>query len=306
MSVAHEGTLQRYTMTRYRFMLVGALLIAAAAPAAAQNREHQQIAAENRMMQEQLQQLAISMANLSRALTESIAALNARLDEAAESTRRGFADQKLLVDNLSNDVRVVRAGSEDTNVRIRALSEELEALRATVLALQAAAAANQTLAAPLDPNAPPADPTAPVVPLPAPPAPTPSTAGLSPTRMFEEARGDYFLGRFAAAIAGFEGFLRAFPGSGFADEAYFLIGESHFAQNAWPEAIAAYNQVIQNYAGTNSVPDAYYKRGLAQERSGQIDAARASWDALIKSAPDSTAAQLARQGLDRVGRAQRQ
>ena len=70
----------------------------------------------------------------------------------------------------------------------------------------------------------------------------------------------------------------------------------------WEQAIAAYNQVIQNYPGTNAVPDAYYKRGLAQERLGQLDAARESWNTVIRVAPDSTAGQLAKQNLDRVAR----
>src|SRR6185503_18054158 len=122
--------------------------------------------------------------------------------------------------------------------------------------------------APVDPNVP--------APAPAPVAPTPvappSTAGLSPTRMFETARADYFGGQWASAINGFEAFLRTFPRSEQADDAQLLIAESHYSQNNWPEAIAAYNVVIQNYPGTNSVPTAYYKRGMAQNNAGQMEA----------------------------------
>jgi TolA-binding protein len=52
----------------------------------------------------------------------------------------------------------------------------------------------------------------------------------------------------------------------------------------------------------NAVPDAYYKRGLAQERLGQLDDARESWNTVIRTAPDSDAGRLARQNLDRVAR----
>ena len=69
-------------------------------------------------------------------------------------------------------------------------------------------------------------------------------------------------------------------------------------RSRWTEAVAAYNQVIQNYPGTNSVPDAYYKRGLAQQQAGQLDAARASWEAVVKVFPDSDAGRLAKQRLD--------
>ena len=292
-------------MTRHILVLVAATaLTALATPAAAQNREHQQLAADARMMQEQLQQLAISMAALSQALAESVRTLTERVDAASQTMLKGFAEQKLLVDNLSNDVRVVRERSDESSVRMAALTDELEAVRQTVLALQQAAAAAAVAAqpaAPVDPNAPPPDPNA-TAPPPLPsPVPLPSTAGLSPQRMYDEARTDYFAANSAAAIAGFEGFVRSFPQHTFADDAYFLIGESNSYQNRWIEAIAAYNQVIQNYAGTNAVPDAYYKRGMAQDAISDRAAARASWEAVIKLAPDSAAARLARQALDRTG-----
>jgi len=287
-------------MTRHILVLVAAAALMPV-PAAAQNREHQQLAADARMMQEQLQQLTISMAALSQALAESLRTLTERVDAVSQTMLKGFAEQKLLVDNLSNDVRVVRERSDESGVRIAALTDELEAMRQTVLALQQAAAAAAQAAAPVDPNAPPPDPNA-TAPAPLPsPVPLPSTAGLSPQRMFDEARNDYFAARYAAAIAGFEGFIRSFPQHTFADDAYFLIGESNFNQNRWIEAIAAYNQVIQNYPGLNSVPDAYYKRGMAQDAAGDRAAARASWEAVITQAPDSAAARLARQGLDRTG-----
>jgi TolA-binding protein len=50
------------------------------------------------------------------------------------------------------------------------------------------------------------------------------------------------------------------------------------------------------------VPETYYKRGLAQERLGQLDEARASWNTVIQTAPDSDAGRLAKQNLDRVAR----
>jgi tol-pal system protein YbgF len=277
--------------------LLALVLLLAAHPAAAQNREHQQMTADVRMLQEQTQQLAITLAAFNQALTESIRALNARLDQASDATRKGFADQKITIDSIVEGVQVIRERSNDTNVRIGSLSEELEALRITVQALQQSALAPVT---PVDPNAP-VDPDAPVLPAPIQPvAPPPvSTAGLSPTRLYETARADYFAGQWTSAISGFEAFLRAFPRSEQADDAQFHIGETQYAQNQWAEAIAAYNQVIQNYPGTNAVPDAYYKRGLAQQQLGQLDAARASWETVAKNFPDSDAGRLAKQTLSR-------
>jgi tol-pal system protein YbgF len=287
-----------------KILSIGALALAgwmAAAPSAtAQNREHQQLAADSRMLQEQTQQLANALTALSDALNQAVKTINARLDDTTNATRKAFADQKLLIDNMANDVRVVRERTDDTNLRIATLREELEALRTSVLAMQQAALAPPPPVfdpnAPIDPNAPP--PVAqPVV-----PAPLPSTVGLSPTRMLETARGDYFAGQYSLAITGFDAFLKAFPRSESAGEAQHYIGESYASQNRWEDSVAAYNAVIQTYPTSSIVPETYYKRGLAQERMGQIDAARESWETVVKMYPDSDGARLAKQGLDRLAR----
>jgi len=291
-------------MTKRIALALPAVLLYVTSPAAAQNREHQQMAAELRMLQEQTQQLAITLAAVNQALAESVKLLNARMDEDSNAIRKGFADQKLLIDNMATDVSRIRERANDTNVRIGSLQEELEALRTTVQALQQTAVAPSAPSPVVDPLAPAGTGTSTApAPLPPPVAP-PSTAGLSPTRLYETAQADYFAGQWSSAISGFEAFLRAFPRSEQADDAQLYIGETYFAQNQWSEAIAAYNQLIQSYPGTNSVPVAYYKRGLAQERLGQIDAARTSWEAAAKSFPDSDAGRLAKQNLDRLGRAQ--
>ena len=122
---------------------LAALLASASvpSPAAAQNREHQQMAADSRMLQEQTQQLAITLAALNLAFSESLESLNARLDEASETARQIAADQKVAIDSVADGVRVMRERSNDTNVRMGELREELEALRLTVQALQQAAMA---------------------------------------------------------------------------------------------------------------------------------------------------------------------
>src|SRR5262245_54584620 len=182
-------------------LAVSCLALAIPAGALAQNREHQQMAAELRMLQEQQQQLALTLASINQALTESLKALAARLDETNNSLQKSFADQKLIIDNVAEGVRVTRERTGDTNVRIASLGEELEALRQTVQSLQQVAVAPTI---PTEPAVPP-DPNAPAPPTPPPaPAALPSTAGLSPTRLYETARADYFAGQWNSAISGFE------------------------------------------------------------------------------------------------------
>ena len=272
--------------------IVAVALAWAAPPAAAQSRAERQIMADIRMLQEQSQQLAITLA----ALQDSLKAVNSRLDQSDEATRKGLADQRLVVENMGADLRVIRDRTSETNVRINTLSQELDALRSQLLSLAATIQTAQTT--PVDPNVP-VDPNAPPPPLTQPPS---STVGLSPTRMYEAAMAEYAAGQWTLAITGFDQFLKAFPTAEKADDAQYFIGETYYASGKYPEAVAAYNQVIQNYRTTGDrVADAYHRRGAAQERMKDLDAARESWEFVIQNYPDSDAARLAKQNLDRIG-----
>src|SRR5580765_8043157 len=105
--------------------LLGVLLLTAASPARAANKEHQQLMADLRMLQEQAQLLQ----NLNGSVTDALKAVNTRLDQQAETTRKNVADQKLVIDNLTNDVRVIREKLDDNNVRIGSLTQEVDSLR---------------------------------------------------------------------------------------------------------------------------------------------------------------------------------
>lgn len=275
-------------------------------PAAAQNKREMQMMADIRMLQEQNQQLQVLLAQLNDALSGSLKTLNGRLDEQANTNRKSFADQNLKIDQFASDLRVVREGVSESNVRISSLSQEMEALRLSIPQYPPPAAA--AMPASTDPNAaPPAagapagTPTSPAAPPPAPPAPSPGI-GMSPQRVYDTAWADYTSGQWDLCISGFDMYLRTFPRSDLADEAQFYIGECNYADGKHQEAVQAYTQVITNHPRGQSVAPAYYKRGLAFERLGQVDRARESFEAVLKSFPDSDAARLAKQNLDRLNR----
>jgi TolA-binding protein len=88
-----------------------------------------------------------------------------------------------------------------------------------------------------------------------------------------------------------------------ADDAQYYIGETHFAAGKFPLAIAAYDKVIATYPASNTLPDVYYKRGLAQQALGQSPQARESLEYVIKTFPtNETIVGLARQALERINR----
>src|SRR5215467_2336427 len=111
-----------------RPLLAVILALLVASPASAANKEHQQLMADLRVLQEQTQLLQ----NMINTLAEALKAVSARLDQQAETSRKSLADEKLLIDTLTKDLNVVREKVDDNNVRVGSLSQEIDALRQLV------------------------------------------------------------------------------------------------------------------------------------------------------------------------------
>jgi tol-pal system protein YbgF len=272
------------------------LLVAGAAPAAAADKAHQQLMAEIRMLQEQQQQLQQMLGGLA----DTLKAVTTKLDDQSGANRKAFADQKLLIDNVSEGVRVLREKADDTNVRLSTVSQELEAMRQAVASMTA-----PTVSMGPPGQAPPAgtDPATgqPTGATGAVNAPTASGAPLiSPQRMFDNAYSDYTGGQFDIAIQGFTAFIASFPKSDKADDAQLNIGNALYSMQPgrYREAVEAFQKVIANYPQSDSVPVAYYKMGLAYTELKQFDLARKAFESVIEKYPTAYEAILAKQRLD--------
>ncbi len=270
-------------------ILGAALILVMAAPLSAADKETRQMMADIRILQEQSQQLQ----NLIAAMTEAVKAVNTRIDEQTVASRKLFADQKLVIDTLASDLRVVREKVDDNNVRVGSIAQELDALRESVTAI-----GSMRPAAPLngDPTAGGADAGGSQT-----PAPTGAAAvGASPQKLLDSALADYYAGQYDLAILGFESYVRTFPQSPQASFAQIHIGNSQMQLGKYEPAIAAFDAVIRNYPRSNDVPDAYVRKGTALKTLRQTDQARDAFDFVIKNFPDSVAATVAQQRLQEL------
>ena len=236
------------------------------------------------------------------ALTEALKTVTARLDEQAGVNRKAFADQKLLIDTLGGDLRVVREKLDETNVRLTSLSQDVEGVRDLIP--QGGAAAERTVCAegtrPRAP-APGGARGAPATPATtAPPPVTVGVTGMTPRRLYETAYADYTAGQWSLAIQGFETYLKTYPKSELADDAQYYIGESYAGDSKFRDAAAAYERVIRDYPTSDILPEAWYKVGISYDRLGQADKAREAFEFVVKTYPDSDAGRLAKQNLDRL------
>jgi len=271
-------------------VVLGLLLVAS--PALAADKAHQQLMAEIRMLQEQQQQLQQLIGGLSDALKT----VTAKLDDQTNASRKAFADQKLLIDNVSEGVRVLREKADDTNVRLSTVSQEMEAVRQAMSTMTApAVSAPPTSASSVAPGAdqPPAAGVAP-------PTSTPGPGFISPQKMFDNAYSDYMAGQYELAILGFNTYISSFPKSDKADDAQLNIGNSLYGAGKFREAIDAYQKVISDYPNGDSIPVAYYKMGLTYEQLRQYDLARKAFENVQQKYPSVPEAFLAKQGIERL------
>ncbi len=242
--------------------------------------------ADIRMLQEQAQVLQ----NLLGTLNETLKAVNARLDDQANASRKAFADQKLIIDTLSSDSRVIREKLDDNNVRLGSISQEVDALRQAIQQMNT----RSTTSADVDPatgapsGASPAGGIAPVV-------------ALSPQKMQDSAMADYAVGEYDLAIEGFQAYIKNFPKSDWADDAQVNICSAYLNQGKYDRAVEACDVAIRTYPNTNAIADAYYRKGLALRSLKQNDRARETFEYVTKTYPDSNAATLAQQALAQLG-----
>jgi hypothetical protein len=110
--------------------LLFTLLTLASRPAFAADKQHLQMMAEIRLLQEQQQQLQ----QLIGGLQDTLKSLNTKLDDQTTANRKAMADQTLAVNNINDNVRVLREKTDETNVRISSVSQELEGLRQSIAA----------------------------------------------------------------------------------------------------------------------------------------------------------------------------
>jgi tol-pal system protein YbgF len=278
-----------------RRQLLAGLVALALLPgaAAAQNREHLQMNADLRMIQEQVSRLQLTV----NQLADRLGTTDDRIDGVAATSLKAFADQKLVIDQITGTLSTMREKLDDNSTRVSQLTQEFSQVReglrlltnqinALVLILQPpvedGAAASQEPGAETTPG-----PLGPV------------TMPESPTRYVTEAMNHYFASRWDLAIEAFEEIVETFPGTPQAASAQLQLGQSYYQQGRYAEAIPHYQRLIANYPQSEHVPEAYLMQGLCYEGLDQRMNARKMFEQVIELYPESQQAIQADQRLKR-------
>jgi tol-pal system protein YbgF len=125
----------------------------------------------------------------------------------------------------------------------------------------------------------------------------PAEDPLAESKAYESALSQFKAASYAAAIAGFRSFIKAYPDSGLAANAQYWIGYSYYALKDYKSAIAQQQKLLSAYPKSAKVPDALLTIANSQTELNEIESARKSLEEIVTKHPGTNAAKLAARRL---------
>jgi len=114
---------------------------------------------------------------------------------------------------------------------------------------------------------------------------------------YETALGQFKVGNYQGAIAGFQEFLKNYPNGNLASSAQYWIGNAYFALRDFRASISAQQKLLSQYPNSQKVPDAMLNIASSQQELGDSASARKTLEELVTQYPISPAAELAQKRL---------
>jgi len=115
--------------------------------------------------------------------------------------------------------------------------------------------------------------------------------------IYQSAYQDLVNGKYDLAVQGFKGYLQSFPNTNLADNAYYWIGEAHYARQKFDEAAQSFSVVIADFPYGDKISAAILKLAYSQIALGQTTPARENLQKVITMFPNSNEAALAQAKL---------
>ncbi len=129
---------------------------------------------------------------------------------------------------------------------------------------------------------------------------TPGVPTITPTSAFNLAYNDYLNGKYDLAVAGFQRFVKDFPGTSLTPNAYYWLGESAYQQKDYVRAMQSFEYLSTEYPGNEKVPAALFKSGLAAGETGDLATSKKNLKRVIEEFPTSDEAKLAKNKLAEI------
>lgn len=123
---------------------------------------------------------------------------------------------------------------------------------------------------------------------------------ITPKALYDDAYNTFNKKRYAEARRKWEEFLKDYPDHKLSGNSHFWIGETHYSEKNFAEAILSYEKVIQKYANSPKVPAAMLKQAYAFLNLGDKRAAKGILKGLISKYPKANETKTAKKKLKTI------
>lgn len=266
-----------------------ALILAAglvSTPAWAVNRELVELQTQVQQIQDQMTALKQSLdermgviKNLMDQNTDSINKVTVAITNMQVALQKQQSDTNNHVDQLSGQLQALNDSLDELKARLGKVTTQLEAMQQAQqsLAAQASQQAQQQQQQAAQLAVPP------------------------PDVLYNNALRDYNGGNADLAKQEFSDYVKNYPNTDLAGNAYFYLAELDFKAGNYPDAIGGYDKVLQNFPDGNKAASAELKKGLAQIEAGQKDAGISTLRHVVQRYPRTNEAVQARDRLRKLG-----
>lgn len=264
------------------FALLAALWLAVS-PAYGASKEMVQLQTQVQQLQEQMTAMKQSfdermgvMKNLVEQNTDASNKTTAAINALQNTLQKQQGDAAGHVDQLSGQIQALNDTMDELKVRLAKVSKQLEDMQSAQQSLAASQQAAQAQAQ-AQSQAPP------------------------PDVLYANGLRDYNGGNNDLSLKEFADYVKYYPNTDLAGNAYFYMGELQFRGGNYQQAVTSYDQVLQNFPSGNKAASAQLKKGFALIEMGQKDDGVTELRHLIQRYPKTNEALQARERLKKLG-----
>lgn len=251
-------------------------------PVGGASKEMIQLQTQVQALQDQMTQMQQSfnermgvMKNLMDQNTDSINKVTAAITSLQGSLEKLQSDGTGRTDQVSGQIQSLNDSVDELKARLAKIGKQLDDLQAGQQNQAAAQAAQQAQQQALA-QAPP------------------------PDVLYQNALRDYNAGKNDLASQEFSDYLKFYPSTDLAGNAYFYLAEINYKQGNFQGAVKNYDQVLQNFPTGNKAPSADLKKGLSLIELGQKEDGIAELKHVVQRYPHSNEALQAREKLRKM------
>src|SRR5271170_5195843 len=270
-----------------RILFVLALLTICIAPAFAVNKDMIELQTQVTQLQQQMTQMKQSfdermgvMKNLLEQNTDAANKVSTAIGGLQASVNKQQQDRAGQVDQISGQIQSLNDTMDELKVRLAKLSKQFEDMQAAQqsMAAQQAQAQQQAQAIAQAP---------------------------APDVLYNNALRDYNGGNNDLAVQEFNDYIKFYPNTDLAGNAYFYLAEIQFKAGEYEKAIANYDLVLQNFPSGTKAAGAELRKGFALLELGKEDEGTQELKRVIQRYPRTPEATQARERLRKTAPAPR-